>query len=240
MLRDASAEEEKLEREYQVADDAQMEAQLKLAAVNQLVERARVDRDIAQSLVDANEAEYRRLTTVRDTLEGLIGMCEHGQVEFSACEHIQRRKASVNLPWRMDEIAVKANAPRLRAELAQAETALAEREKEAQSQMLLVSNKRAELRRLQVRIATSETGRTQLKQRWDEFQALLAQRQQGTDSPDLARAKERQQTLTDELRKLQSTLASRKSQQSLRAESIKALTRVVAERLLGNPVTVAS
>ncbi|WP_042590456.1 hypothetical protein [Ralstonia solanacearum] len=233
MLNDASAEERKLEREYQVADDKLVEEQLKLAALNQLVERARVDRDIAQSLVDANEAEYRRLTTLRDTLDGLKGVCEHGQVEFSACEHIRHRKSTVSLPWRMDEMAVKANAPYVRAELTQAETALTEKEKDTQRQTLLVSNKRAELRRLQVRIATSETGRAQLKQRWDEFQALLAQRQQGTDSPDLARAKERQQMLTDELRKLQSSLASRKSQQSQRAESIKALTRVIAARLLG-------
>jgi hypothetical protein len=234
MLQAAVRREGKLERQYQQAEEGLLQERLNLASFKAAVERARSERDIVKSVVDANEHEYNRLTTLRSRLEGLNGqMCEHGHVDFADCEYIKRRKASHSLPWHMDELAAKAYAPRVAAEFAHAETVLANAERAIQEQEQIVSGARADLRRLQVRIATSETTRSQLKHRWDEFQVLLSQRRQGLDSPELNRVRTRQRSLSEDLGRLQSSLAARKSHQSSRAESIKALTRSVAARMLG-------
>jgi hypothetical protein len=234
LLNAALRSEEELEQQYQQADEGLLQEQLKLASFKGAVERARRDHDIAKSVADANEDEYNRLTTLQSSLEGLNGhMCQHGHIDFADCEYIKRRRASHSLPWQMDKLAAKANAPRVAAEFAQAKTVLADTERAAQNQEQIVSNARANLRRLQVRIATSETARTQVKHRWDEFQVMLSQRSQGLDSPELNRARTRQRSLSEDLSRLQSALAARRSQQSSRAESIKLLTRCVAARLLG-------
>ena len=225
--------ERQLEVDYQALDDELLQVQLMLEAAKVAVKRAEEERDIAKALAEQNESEYLRLTTLANRLEGLVGMCEHGWVEFSACQHVVQRRTVFTLPWRMDEMASKAAAPVLRAELTKAELALQKANALLLSLTREISDRRASLRRLQVRIATSVASRDLLKKQWDELQLLMLQRTEGLDAPGLRRAREREKVVTAQRDRQRTALMARKSQQSQRTDSLKALTRCIAMRLLG-------
>jgi hypothetical protein len=96
-----------------------------------------------------------------------------------------------------------------------------------------MSEKKAELRRLRVRVATNESTNTLLKKSWDELQALHLQRTQGVDTLELIQARQRQRELESELNRLRTSIAERRSQRSARVDAIKSLTACVSSRLLG-------
>ncbi|BCL91899.1 hypothetical protein ACNRBV_17550 [Ralstonia pseudosolanacearum] len=227
-------EEDRWEHEVEHAEEQLIQEQIHLANLNSVLKLAEVEVGIARSLVDANHADFERLTTLRDRLEGLNGgRCDHGDVEFSACQHIQNRKSAVSMTWHRDGREVQANAPELARQLARRESEFQNASTAVSQQSQHVSTKKAELRRLNVRIATSDSSRTLLKKTWDELQLLHSQRAQGTDSADLVQARERQQQLESKLNSLRVSAAGRRSQQSSRADAIKSLTTCVSTRLLG-------
>ncbi|MFA7238755.1 MAG: hypothetical protein WC091_01480 [Sulfuricellaceae bacterium] len=191
------------------------------------------EREIAQSLLDANEAEYTRLTAELQRLENLEGHCRHGDVDFSKCDHILNRRSTPSLPWRMSLLETKANQPRRQAALREAtgtEHATAAKQRHQES---LVSEKQAEIRRLQVRKGTSESQREYLISRWADFCKLVDTRAGGQVSPELELARNRQANLTDALNSKKAGLIKQSQLRSERAEALKSLTRSVAARLLG-------
>lgn len=106
-------------------------------------------------------------------------------------------------------------------------------EKAVSEQEQLISTKKADLRRLRVRIATSESARAFLKRSWDELQVKHTQRAQGGDTAELAEARRQLQQFEGALDSLRTAEVSRRSQQSSRVDAIKALTAAVSTRLLG-------
>lgn len=230
----AETEEDRCEREVERAERQLAQEQIRLVHLNSASQLAEVEMGIARSLVDANHADFERLTKLRDRLEGLNGgRCDHGDIEFSACEHIQNRKSAVSMTWHRDGREVQANAPELARQLARREAEFQNASIAVSQQSQRVSTKKAELRRLNVRIATSDSSRSILKNAWNELQLLHSQRAQGTDSADLVQTRERQQQFESELNSLRISAAGRRSQQSSRADAIKALTARVSTRLLG-------
>lgn len=230
----AEEEEDRWEREVEQAEEQLAQEQIRLANLNNVLRLAEVEMGIARSLVEANRADFERLTTLRDRLEGLNGgRCDHGDVDFSACQHIQNRKSAVNMTWHRDGREVQASAPELARQLTRRESEFQNISTAVSEQAQRVSSKKAELRRLNVRIATSDSSRALLKKSWDELQLLHSQRAQGVDSTDLAQARERQQGLESKLNSLRASAAGRRSQQSSRADAIKSLTTCVSTRLLG-------
>lgn len=232
-LAKAGEAESQWESESEAAEDALSPLLVRLAELQAEFNRLDVERGIAKSLVDANEVEYIRLTTALHELDHLDGQCKYGLVEFSECEHIKHRRATTSLPWHMDVMAAKADAPKRQAQLSVAATALKMAEKALLAQRKRVSGQRADVRRLQVRSATSAARREQLKSQWEEFLLHHRQRKEGSDSAELTRAKLRVKQLTDTLESQRATLVKRKQQQSTRADLLKALTLCLAERLLG-------
>jgi hypothetical protein len=236
-VKDALAKAENAESQWnhesEAAEDALSPLLMRLAELQAEFNRLDVERGIAKSLVDANEAEYIRLTTALIALDHLDGQCKHGLVEFSECEHINRRRTTTSLPWRMDALVAKADAPKRQAQLSTVTRAADAAHHAFQTQKKLVSEQRAAVRRVQMKSATSATWREQLKSQWDEFLLRHRQREEGLDSAELIHVRTRVQELTGKLASQKAALMKRKQQQSTRADSLKALTVCLAERLLG-------
>ncbi|ARL49459.1 Uncharacterised protein [Burkholderia pseudomallei] len=234
VLEDAKQEEDRLELDVERVEEQLAQEQIHLASLNKALQLVEVEVGIAKSLVDTNRVDFERLTTLRDQLEGLDGgRCEHGDVEFSACQHIQNRKSSVSMTWHRDGREVRANASELARQLTRRESEFRTVSTSVAEQLQRISSKKAELRRLRIRIATSESSRALLQKSWDELQLLHLQRAHGVDSADLVQVRKRLHELEAQLNSLRASVVGRRSQQSSRIDAIKSLTTCVSTRLLG-------
>ena len=220
-------------REVEAAEEVMAPMLARQAELQGEFARLEMERDIAKTLVDTNEAEYIRITTALVELERLAGQCKYGLVEFSDCQHIKNRRATVSLPWKMDAKAAASAIPQRKSELIFAETALKKTQQALSEQRARVDKQRTVARRAQMKSASGTVRQDQLKQQWDEFKLQLIQREQGTDSAELIRAKTRVKELGDEVESQKAALVQRKQLQSARVDSLKAVTLSVAERLLG-------
>lgn len=232
-LQAAEQDEKRWEREVAQAEETQAEEQVRLHELNKARDLAKLDTEIAKALVDAKRDDFERLSKVRDRLAGLEGRCDPGNVEFSACEYVQKNKSAVNMTWFQDGRQAQADASLFAARYQASMTVFGKTEKAVADQQQLISKKKAELHRLRVRIATSESARTFLKQSWDELQLKHTQRTQGGDTTELVEARKQLQGFESALDSLRAAEVSRRSQQSSRVDALKALTATVSTRLLG-------
>jgi hypothetical protein len=146
-----------------------------------------------------------------------------------------QRRTRPELNLIRDEREVKQSASNLAAQLKVREKSLDTAKTRIQPQAQQLSNHRAEVRRLRMRIATSEAARATLKQSWDALKLRHERRDKGTDSAELVQAREKLATSKKELESLKARLEARKSQQSKRSDDLKALAGTVGERMLGSP-----
>lgn len=232
-LRRAELGERQLEKEVTQAEDALAKEQVRLYELTKACNLAKVENEMAKSLVEAKQKDFERLSKVRDRLTGLEGRCDPGNVEFSECEHVQKNKTAVNMTWFQDGKQAKADASLFAARHQASTVAFDKAEKAVFDQENLISKKKPELHRLRVRIATSESTRMFLKQSWDELQLKHTQRNQGGDSAELVTARKQLQELESALDSLRAAEVGRRSQHSSRVDAIKALTATVSTRLLG-------
>lgn len=232
-LATAEQDEKVWEAEVAQAEEVLALEQVHIQELTKARDMAQLDAEIAKSLVDMKQEDYERLTKVRDRLAGLEGRCDHGNIEFRACEYVHKNKSAVNVTWFRDGRQAKADASLL-ADRYQARTDAFERIQRAVSQQeQLISERKADLRRLRVRIATNDSARALLKQGWDEFQEMHTRRAQGRDTTELAGARKQLQELEATLASLRLAELNGRSAQSSRVDAIKALTDVVSTRLLG-------
>jgi hypothetical protein len=189
---------------------------------------------IARAVLSNNRDEFDRLQAERAELENLAGHCRYGDVAFSDCDHIAARRNSTSLAWHIRRQAAEANV----ASQTQAAEQLSQRAADAraalQRQATAVRQKQADVRRLELRRWTSENERATLKGLWDEMLLLRRQRDEGTGSAELERARERRTQLSSQVARLRTELETRRLQTSARADDLKALTRRVVGRLLGD------
>lgn len=232
-LQVAEQDEKRWEREAAQAENAQAEEQVRLHELNKSRDLAKLDTEIAKALVDAKRDDFERLSKVRDRLAGLEGRCDPGNVEFNACEYVQKNKSAVNMTWFQDGRQAQADASLFAARHHASMTVFEKTEKAVADQQQLISKKKTELHRLRVRIATSESSRMFLKQSWDELQLKHTQRSQGGDTTELVEARKQLQTFESALDSLRAAEVARRSQQSSRVDALKALTATVSTRLLG-------
>lgn len=232
-LQKAESDERLWEREAEQADLALAKEQVRLHELTKARDLAKVENEMAKSLVDAKLEDYERLSKVHDRLVGLEGRCEPGNIEFSVCEHVQQNKTTVNMTWFQDGKQAKADASLFAARHQASTVALDKAEKAVSDQEKLIAKNRPELHRLRVRIATSETSRTFLKQSWDDFQLKHTQRNQGGDTAELAEARKQLLEFESALNSLRAAEVVQRSQQSSRVDAIKTLTATVSTRLLG-------
>lgn len=232
-LHRAELGERQLENEVAQAEDALAKEQVRLYELTKARDLAKVENDMAKSLVDAKQEDFERLSKVRNRLTGLEGRCDPGNVEFSECERVQMNKTAVSMTWFQDGKQAKADASLFAARHQASTVAFDKAEKAFYEQENLISKKKPELHRLRVRIASSESTRTFLMQSWDELQLKHTQRNQGGDTAELVAARKQLQELESALDSLRTAEVSRRSQQSSRVDAIKTLTATVSTRLLG-------
>lgn len=224
-----------LEKQVDAAEDRVIEALNQLKEFKRRVELAEADYGIAKSRVTQNSPELERFIKLRETLQNPSGRCDIGGIEISACEHVLQRRAKPELNLIRDEREVKQTAANLAAEVRACEQELEAAKSSVKQQELQLSNQRAEVRRLRMRIATSEASRVTLTQAWDALKLRQEQRDKGLDNAELARAQEQLAVSKRDLNGLKAKLEARKSQTSKRTEDLTALTRSIGERMLGAP-----
>lgn len=220
-------------REIEAAEEAMAPLLVKQAALQSELARLELERGLAKSLVDANEAEYLRITSALDELERLAGQCKHGLVEFSECHHVKNRRSTVSLPWRMDAQSAKNAIPKRQAQLDLAMAAVQTANDALADQTGRVRNQRAIASRAQVKSTSGILRQDQLKQQWEELKLQRQQRALGVDSAELVRVKGQAMVLEAKLDRKKAALVKRKQLQSARVDALKAVTLTVAERLLG-------
>lgn len=230
---EAERAEAALERETEAAEELLGPLLVRLEELRREAAIRVKEREIAQSLLDANEAEYTRLTTELQRLENLEGHCRHGDVDFSKCDYILNRRSTPNLLWRMSSLEAKANQPKRQAAIREATEAEQATIAKLNHQESLVKEKKAEIRRLQVRKGTSEVQREYLSSVWADFRELVDTRAGGKASQEMELAHSNQGTLTEALNSKKASLIKRTQLRSERAEALKKLTCSVAARLLG-------
>lgn len=229
------AQESELEKQSDAAEERVIDALRQLKELEHAVEVEKAEVGIAQSRVTQNQPELARFTKLREMLHNPTGRCDIGGIEISACEYVLQRRTRPELNLVRDEREAKQNASNLAAELKIRQTALDAAKARIQPQAKQLSNRRADVRRLRMRIATSEASRATLKQSWDALKLRQERRDKGTDNAELVRAREKLVASKKELESLKARLEARKSQQSKRSDNLKALTRTVGERMLGSP-----
>ncbi|OAJ62759.1 hypothetical protein A6V36_20525 [Paraburkholderia ginsengiterrae] len=229
----AEAYEAEVDRESERLEDAIAPLIVNLGELRQELTLRTKEKEIAQALLDANQAEYTRLLTELQELNSLVGLCRLGQVEFSDCHHISTRRSTYNLPQLINQRAAKANEPQRRLELQEANRLESECRKELETQESLVNKKRVEVRRLQVRKGTSEAQRNSLEELWDDLKSRVLARENGAASQSLEQSRTQRDLQALDLNKKRAALLKRDHERSERATTLHRLTQTVAARLLG-------
>lgn len=234
-LKVAAATENAFETQA-VAEEAAMTPDISsLADLGKEADRCKLEKGIAQSLLDAKEDDYRRLTNELAELDQLVGHCRHGKIDFNDCQHIKVLKTTVSLPWRMDAKAALASVPARRKALEAAASAEAAATRHLEAQAQKVAGLRVRVAGLRIRAATSRVSRATVEQEWAELQLRDKLRKEGKDTAELQRARKRDAELGADLASKKSALVQRRQQASARVDRLKAVTSLVAQALLGEP-----
>ena len=190
-------------------------------------------RDVARAALEGNESAFQKLAGELQELQKLAGQCKHGKVEFDDCTYVINRRSAPNLQSAMDQRSLAAERPQREKALEAATQKTAEAVSCVQQQQWAVDTKRKDVRRLQMQANTSQIDRKSLTSLWDEFQARLSARQQGTDTAALRKAQEDQVLLTDELNIKRSGKLLLDQNASARQTALEALATKIAMRILG-------
>lgn len=232
-LSDAADAERATEIEAAAAELAMEPDLTRLSELRTVASRCALESRMAKALLDANKEDYLRVTGELDEIDRLVGYCRYAKVEFADCQHLQQRKATICLPWKMDGMAAKESLPARREALDVAVETEKEAKRSLTEQESRVNGSRAGVARLRIRAATSNVGRTALQRDWSEFQLRHKLRQEGKDTAELGRARAREVKMVAALGGKRAALAQRRLQASERVDRLKAITSQVAEALLG-------
>ncbi len=229
----AEAAEAQLDDETTNAEDALAPLLSELEPLRRELVMRTKEREITQALLNANQAEYARLVGELQGLRNLAGLCRHGNIDFSACDYVVNRQRSQSLHGVIGQREVRADEQRLLIELHDATQAEASCRRELNGLEALVGEKRAAIRRLQVRKGTSKAERAYLESIWTDLESHIAAQTEGKESPELVQTRAKRDAQVLELNSRKAALLKRSQERSGRAEALATLTRVIAARLLG-------
>lgn len=231
---------EALEKKYRDGEPAIERAESALgqalASLSELEQKAKV-RDlevgIAQSVLDGNEKTFNTLSKELADLEQLTGYCRHGDVDFGGCTHIIKRRTTHSLSWQLSKQAAQADVEKQKGEVQRLQSLAARAHKAVEEQALLVTDQRKSIRKLNMSFASIPNDIQSLREQWDGFVAQRKQLEEGTVSEALADARGKKDNLEKTLETTRSDLFLRRKETSARSETLKALTKQVANKMLG-------
>lgn len=188
---------------------------------------------LSKALYDARDKDAQRLRGEIDGLMRLKGYCSHGRVDFDSCSYVQNRRSTASIHGRMDINDAQTSLQVRLATFKQATEEEALAKQRLDRQVALVKNLRADVARLRMRVVSSQIGRDALATDWKEFQDQYKLREEGKGSEELTSARTQENTLTEQVNRKRTALATRRLQASARVDQIKSITSMVAAALLG-------
>lgn len=218
------------------AERAELALGQALASYRDLEQKARVlelEAQIAQSVLDNNEVTFNRLSQEIKGLEQLVGHCAHGDVDFSGCSHVRERRSTQSMSWHLRKQAVASDLAVQSQVVVKSKSIAEAARRDIAAQSTEVTRHRQVARKIQMTLATSQSEIESLRDQWTQFLEVRARFEKGTSSTELEVARNRRDWSEKDLQSKRAELLVCRQQSSARSSFLKALTKKVAFRMLG-------
>lgn len=230
----AAATQKRLEGEQSKLEDELVELRLEHRRLQQEHELADNDYKILEAARTNDETAFRKLAEKRKELLSLVGPCEHGGVDFQACQHVQQQIATFSFTDKRDHQAIVNNLGEL---ATQSATALA-RKQRLEQPLAQANQKVADKRRHIATVQTKrDTARIELG-RGTQLLEELERWEKASGSSEAARAlqqaEERCKSIKAEIDGLGVRLETLRHERSAREKALNELTNLFARALFSD------
>lgn len=230
----AAATLSQLEAEEEAKDNELVELRVDLLQKQHEYDLADTDYKLFDATRRNDEAAYRQLAERKKKLKALIGLCEHGQVEFQQCTHVQEEIQTVSFEDGRDMSALGKVGADWTARAAQA----LQRQQQAEAPLRVAKNrvsaKEQELKSLKMRRRTAEIE----QDRGERLLTELDRWETAAGSPETAQqldaATKRCADIQAGIDKARVDLATLRHEQSSREKSLAELTDLFVQELLSH------
>lgn len=230
----AAATLSKLEAEEETTGNELVELRVDLRQKQHEYDLADTDYKLFDATRRNDEAAYRQLAERKKKLKALVGLCEHGQVEFQQCTHVQEEIQTVSFQDGRDMSALGKVGADWTARAAQA----LQRQQQAEAPLRVAKNrvsaKEQELKSLKMRRRTAEIE----QDRGERLLTELDRWETAAGSPEAAEqldaATKRYADIQAGIDKVRVDLATLRHEQSSREKSLAELTDLFVQELLSH------
>lgn len=230
----AAATLSQLEAEEETTDNELVELRVDLRQKQNEYDLADTDYKLFDATRRNDEAAYRQLAERKKKLKALVGLCEHGQVEFQQCTHVQDEIQTMSFQDGRDMSALGKVGADWTARAAQA----LQRQQQAEAPLRVAKNrvsaKEQELKSLKMRRRTAEIE----QDRGERLLTELDRWETAAGSPEAAEqlnaATKRCTDIQADIDKARVDLATLRHEQSSREKSLAELTDLFVQELLSH------
>lgn len=230
----AAATLSKLEAEEETTGNELVELRVDLRQKQHEYDLADTDYKLFDATRRNDEAAYRQLAERKKKLKALVGLCEHGQIEFQQCTHVQEEIQTVSFEDGRDMSALGKVGADWTARAAQA----LQRQQQAEAPLRVAKNrvsaKEQELKSLKMRRRTAEIE----QDRGEQLLTELDRWETAAGSPEAAEqldaATKRCADIQAGIDKARVDLATLRHEQSSREKSLAELTDLFVQELLSH------
>jgi hypothetical protein len=230
----AAATLSKLEAEEETTSNELVELRVDLRQKQNEYDLADNEYQLYDAARRNDEAAYHRLAERREKLKSLAGLCEHGQVEFQQCTHVQEEIQTVSFQDGRDMSALGKVGADWTARAAQALQRLRQAEEPLLVAKNRVSAKEQKLKSLKMQRRTAEIE----QDRGERLLTELGRWETAAGSPEAAEeldaATKRCANIQATIDKARVDLATLRHEQSSREKSLAELTDLFVQELLSH------
>ncbi len=223
-----------LETEEETADSELLELRVDLRQKQHEYDLANTNYQLYEAARSKDEAAYRQLAERREKLKTLVGLCEHGQVEFQKCTYVQKEIQTVSFHDGRDMSALGKGG----ADWTERAALALERCRQAETPLRIakewVAGKEQVVKALKLRRRTVEIE----QDRGERLLAELDRWETAAGSPEAAErlgaATKRCSDIQADIDKVRVNLATLRHEQSAREKSLAELTDLFVQELLSH------
>lgn len=230
----AAATLSKLEAEEETTGNELVELRVDLRQKQHEYDLADTDYKLFDATRRNDEAAYRQLAERKKKLKALVGLCEHGQVEFQQCTHVQEEIQTVSFEDGRDMSALGKVGADWTARAAQA----LQRQQQAEAPLRVAKNrvsaKEQELKSLKMRRRTAEIEQDRGERLLTELDRWETAAGSPEASEQLDAATKRCADIQAGIDKARVDLATLRHEQSSREKSLAELTDLFVQELLSH------